>query len=431
MAGAGGIWRRLLRRVGAMRDRLWFQWFRTYRAFALFIAGFVALFGDLVGPFQSVLPRSVRWWAAISNHYGMTLLQFVLGVVSVWTVIQLAWRAVRLRRAETMELRPADASGDAWVKGIKGRTDPVVIVRGVNGVVALNAAVDAALDQASNPIRRVKRPYNLPMNLAPWRPLATPHINPWTVNEAKVGLRTEIDAAFVAGGAPVVLQDTDYLLDRCSNGVVVQQVWDRERDEPAWNGRPCFVSDDGFLLPLDSAFASNQLGGSTLLIDMSWNIHLTRQTSKAAESAGLLAPTGSGSFDLRRLRQARSRRRSVDFQAFARSEIERELREETGLEIRRDEIVTILIGFGRYLYRGGKPEIFAVSGLRRSTAEMRVRPGEDLWTAGHAQHPWRDLETSDAGLGGQMSAPLAANLHLLRAFLASPASADFRRFLAP
>lgn len=421
----------LMRRLGSARDRLWFQWFRTYRAFALFLAGFIALFGDLVAPFKPLLPRALLWLAEMSDHYGMTLLQFVLGVVSVWTGAQLVMRSLRARRVEDMELRPVDASGDDHVTGVRDRDDAFTTVRGDNGVVALNLAVDAALDRGANPIRRAAKPYVLPRNLAPWSTLAIPHINPFTVNEAKVGLRTEIDAALIRGRGEVVFQDSDYLRDRCSNGVIVKQVWDCERDEQAWNGRSCFVSEDGRLIPLERGFASNQLGGSTLLIDASWNIHFTEQTAQAAESPGLLAPTGSGSFDLRRLRRALARKRPADFQTFARSEVERELREETGLDIRADEIMTVLIGFGRYLYRGGKPEVFAVSALRRTSANLRVRPGEDLWTAGHLTLPWSHLEAGDAGLGERMSAPLAANLFLLRRYLASDDSAPLRRFLEP
>lgn len=414
------------RRLGALRDRLWFQWFVTRRAFALFVAGLVVLIGDLMRPFESILPRPLQWVVETSHHYGMTLLQFVLALVAIGTAGQLVWSYIRARRVDAMELRTANATPDDQVRGVRGRDDSFVLVRGENGVVALNSAVDSALDQASNPIHRARRPYALPRNLAPWKPLAIPHINPFAVNEPKVGLRTEIDAAMVKGRATVVLQDTDYMRDRCSNGVIVKDVFDCDRNEVAWRGRSCFVSDDGWLLPLESAFASNQLGGSTLLIDSAWNLHVTLQGSDAAESADLWAPTGSGSFDLRRLP-----RRLPDFQTFARDEIERELREETGLAFRRDEILTVLIGFGRYLYRGGKPEVFAVSALRRPVVDMRVTAEEELWTASHKAFSWSAVEKGDAGLGLRMSSPLVANLHLLRRYMASPASSRLRDFLSP
>lgn len=414
-----------MRRIGAWRDRLWFQWFVTRRAFALFIAGALVLAADILRPFEAVLPPSFRWVLEMSHHYGMTLLQFVLALVALGTAGQLIWRYFRARRVDAMELRDASAVADEEVRGVRGRSDPFTVIRGKHGVVALNLAVDSAFDLASNPIRRERRPYALPRNLAPWKPLAVPHINPFAVNEPKVGLRTEIDSAVVAGNGVVVFQDTDYMRDRCSNGVIVKDVWDCDRDEIAWRGRSCFVSDDGWLLPLESAFASNQLGGSTLLIDSAWNLYLTLQGADAAENPDLWAPTGSGSFDLRRL----PRRRLPDLQTFARDEIERELGEETGLTFRRDEILTVLIGFGRYLYRGGKPEIFAVSAVRRKALTLRVTADEELWTASHKTLAWSDVEKGDARLGLEVSSPLAANLYLMRRYMASPASSRLRDFL--
>lgn len=314
------------------------------------------------------------------------------------------------------------------MKGIGGTSDLVCIAHGENGSIVLNLSIGSALDEGSHAIKIKAASYSWPDELRQFARLAGRAMSPLAVNEHKLGLRTEIDSDFVSGSKPAVLQRTRYFYDRTTNNVL-----DRDIVSPtgvrAPRGRDLFISDDERLIRLEDAAASNQLGGSTLLIDQSRTVYLTHQTSTSAESPGLLAPTGSGSFDLACYQRRAAKRPHLSFESFCRGEIERELFEETDLEFGELDLRTILIGFGRCLYRGGKPDMYAVSALRRTSVEMRVSPRERLWTGGHQQVALDTLLTwSDADLLN-VSVPLAANVVALRTYLSSPSASRFWQFL--
>ena len=295
--------------------------------------------------------------------------------------------------------------------------------------MALNGAVGCELDNGGHHIDLQKDSYDWPEEFQIAAKLARDTMGRLSLNEHKLGLRTEIDSAWINSGQPVVMQRTRYFFDRTTNSVLDRDVWSRSRGHRVWRGRDHFISDDNRLIRLERAGASNQLGGSTLMIDQSRQVHLTLQTSTSAESPDLLAPSGSGSFDLIRYRARVARRDSLTFQQFCRGEIERELFEETDLKASELELRTFLIGFGRYLYRGGKPEIFAVSALRRKAAEARVSGAERLWTQGHRPVALDELLVWEDAELAAVSAPLAANIVLLKRYMKSGGSSEFWAFL--
>jgi len=413
-----------VRRLHAAWERFWFYAFLTPVAVANLLIGAIAWVGDVLDPFGSWLPTTGIWPALGWSFKGAG---FFLAVVGAMGVIRLAWR--KLRPQEDYELRPGGPETGVELRGFTETDDPVHVVVGANGAVALNTAVDIGLERGRHAISIMPDPYVWPEELRLAARLARSNMSPLAVNEHKLGLRTEIDSAFVAGAAPAVLQRTCYFFDRTTNDVLSKTVHSRSRGYRVWRGRDHFISDDERLIRLERAAASNQLGGSTILVDQSRNVYLTRQASTSAESPGLLAPTGSGSFDLASYQSRVAKRPNLSFQEFCRVEIERELFEETDLRFRELELRTFLIGFGRYLYRGGKPEIFAASALRRDAVQMKVSPSERLWTAGHIVLPLYDLlRWTDEKLTG-VSGPLAANVVALRRFLGSRDSAEFWKFL--
>lgn len=410
------------RRLRAGWEQFWFRAFKTRNAALLFALGAFAGFGDFIGPFTDHLFQGPVWAVLGWMFKGVAFALAVIGLVGLGRAL-----IRRLRPAtDDYELRPARPV--ASVSGLEGSRDAIRVVTGANGPVALNLGVDARLDQGRHGLELMKQSYGWPHELAQAARLAEQAMNPLVVNEQKLGLRTEIDSDFVQGDAPARLQKTTYFFDRTTNEVLRSDVYSKARNRRVWSGRDHFVCDDE-LIRLEQASASNQLGGSTIMIDQSGTAYLTRQAATSAESSGLLAPTGSGSFDLARY-QKLAVRPGLTFQAFCRREIERELFEETDCVFSATELKTVLVGFGRYLYRGGKPEVFAVTALRRPVADIRVSRQETLWTEGHEALPLTQLLAWNEACLAQVSAPLAANVALLQRFMASDQSAAFRAFLA-
>lgn len=414
------------RRGLAKGHHTWFRFLKTKRAIALIAASLYATVGDLAGPVADDLPPSMGWLAQTAQSKGMEILQATLAIVAIISFAMGArsW----LQRQSRYELWKASEVDDDLITRFDRGDDELVVVRGANGAVAINVSIIETIDVSRNPVALMREVYSIPEDLEFYAGVAERKLGPLTLNEGKLGLRTEIDSGFLAGGDKVLLQRSTYLLDRCTNGLIVNDVFDRKRDSVTWKGRPHFVRDDHRLIRLERACASNQLGGSTVLLDQSWNLHLTEQTTNSAESAGLLAPTGSGSFDLVQFPQDDRSSRPVDFQQLCRLEMERELVEETGLLLQPGEYRTFLIGTGRFLYRGGKPEVFGVTAIRRLSVDLHVTEAEELWTAGHRRLSLRGA-LHERPRRNEMSAPLAANLALLERFLATPASKPLVDFL--
>lgn len=421
---ASAYWQGAARRLHARWEQFWFYAFKTRVAVATFVLGVVATVGDLLDPFGGMLPTGPGWAAAA---WIFKIVGFLLALFGMFGIIR--WVVLSRRHDEDYVLRRAVLSRLPPIRGIAGSADRMEVVSGDNGAIAVNLSVGAQLDQGANNIVLRSDPYKWPRELEQAAKLAERAMNPLAVDEGKVGLRTEIDSRFIAEMRPASLQPTSYFFDRTTNEALACDILYKKSERAVWRGRVHFIDDEGQLIPLDEAVASNQLGGSTLLIDQSRRVHFTRQTGKSAESPGLLAPTGSGSFDLRRYREWSNSRSEKTFQAFCRKEIERELAEETELDFDPTTLKTVLIGFGRLLYRGGKPEIFAVSALREKDPVLKVSSNERLWTDGHDKLPL-DALLSGRGLeSAKVSAPLAANVAVLGHYLKSGQAAELWKFL--
>jgi 8-oxo-dGTP pyrophosphatase MutT (NUDIX family) len=190
-----------------------------------------------------------------------------------------------------------------------------------------------------------------------------------TFDDAKLSLRTDIDHALLDGSRPVRVQRTSYYLDRWSNTLAnyIVRVDDREvldlRREVVERRR---------LVPLAQSRLSNQMGASTLLLTRDGHVVYLKQGNRTAENSGRLAPAGSGSFDFPRGGRGLDGSLLRDFVC---REAARELREECGLDP-ADLIDVQVTGFGRFLYRNGKPEFFCVATTVRDAADIEVPVNE-------------------------------------------------------
>ena len=202
-----------------------------------------------------------------------------------------------------------------------------------------------------------------------------------TFDDRKLSLRTDMRSSLLnRPELPVRLQQTSYFRDRLSNGLINWRV--RINNRHAFD----FVDEafevrtrvDGTqvasLRHVENSRLANQLGGCTILITRdAWVVYL-RQAERSEENRYKLAPSGSGSFDASSIAPFIGK----TMQDFVRAEISRELCEECGLAP-EDVHATQVCGYGRYVYRAGKPEFFAVSTTRKDYEEIEVPRREWDW----------------------------------------------------
>ncbi len=169
----------------------------------------------------------------------------------------------------------------------------------------------------------------------------------------------------------VQLSKTTYFNSICSNEITCKEL--RYRDDSSY----CF---DGYTLvktkgdknknsrifSLSDSPCSNHIGVSTLAISNDNQVVFLQQGSKNLVGTNKYIVSASGSVEYS------DRRNCTFFGDIIVKAMERELREECNLEA-KDIIETNVIGFGRLLDRGGKPEFFGISKVNLTVNEIISR----------------------------------------------------------
>jgi hypothetical protein len=190
-------------------------------------------------------------------------------------------------------------------------------------------------------------------------------------NEFKVRLGSDITLEALRSHDRIVLQKTDYYTAQYTNELVSKQVrFTHDDGEPA--GQPffdglCLVENNGRLRKLAESSTSNHIGISTLAFTKDGHLLLPLQSRVSHQSAGMLAPSGSGSADLDDLTIC-----GKAFSSFITTAAERELIEECGLVKNKPPSQTLVIGYALLLHRGLKPDFFCVSRLDAQYAQIKV-----------------------------------------------------------
>lgn len=161
---------------------------------------------------------------------------------------------------------------------------------------------------------------------------------------------------------------------------------------------------------------NDHIGVSTLGFTLDRHLVVWEQHRYLEQSPNLLAPTGSGSCDWDDLDRE-------DFMKTLCTAMERELCEESGLGIDPEQIEkTRVLGFFRWIRRGGKPEFVGVTRLNVRSDQLEP---DDVETKkpDYKPHTFRvaDItalpEVLDEIRGyGNLSVPLAVNLNCLQQF---------------
>ncbi|MDR7380601.1 hypothetical protein [Promicromonospora iranensis] len=269
---------------------------------------------------------------------------------------------------------PLSFEGSPAVPGL-----PSVLLS-AEGRMAFDPELDLKLAHALVPVQMAPSMYTLPTGLADVAPyvMSNSARGHWPFNGPNVRLCTDIDQDFLEQDRPAVVQRSNFFSLLCSNELTR---WDIEAPEGPFRFRENYLFDDsGDFRRFDSSKLDNSIGVSTLAITTDDHLVVTLQTTRSQASSGRLAPSGSGALEPRDYSDS-----SFLHELICRG-AERELREET--TISRTAIGrSAVVGYGRWLDRGAKPEFFCVTALTVSSQELRrkglihgVLTDERLWT---------------------------------------------------
>lgn len=243
-----------------------------------------------------------------------------------------------------------------------------------NQAILYSEEVNANLEKSTNPLKVLKTSYELPFVVQHFSKYLIKELrstNSWkstTVNDNKVRLCTEISLDILKNKKDITIQKTNYFKDRLSNTLANFQI-DHNNDEFINLRNGLVLNKENKLIGLNDSKLSNQLGGSTILICKEGIVLLVQNNTN--ENPDSLSPSGSGSFDFK------NPQKFENFQDFAKHQSKRELMEECGL-LEKD-IVIQLCGYGRYLYRNGKPEVFCIASTTKSWDDLSPSMHERLY----------------------------------------------------
>ncbi|WP_143542324.1 hypothetical protein [Robiginitalea sediminis] len=265
--------------------------------------------------------------------------------------------------------------------------------------------------------------------------------NKETFDSPKVRMKTELDLACIQEGRDIILQKSSYFRDRLSNTLANYMVYK--------NGSLLLdLRSEEFLMdrkvkPLSESGLSNQLGASALLFTSDKKIVYLKQGQRSNESTGRLAPAGSGSFDI-----DANWGSDIRFKDYCKIHAKRELKEESNLK--EEEVISLEIcGFGRYLYRCGKPEVFCVATTTKKSEQINIRVVEwdyqdkrivmtqhiEAWTKDGVLKALNELllhlerTNSRPELKDDVSGPLYWNVLFARDYLSAKSEAEMEVFL--
>jgi 8-oxo-dGTP pyrophosphatase MutT (NUDIX family) len=218
----------------------------------------------------------------------------------------------------------------------------------------------------------------------------------------------------------VEVQRTRFLYAAITNDLAITDFLSHER-------RTVDLSADDVALPggrlptLAASQCSNHVGVDSLALTRHGHLVIVVQSVHNAQSPGLLAPSGSGSADWSDVETALAA--GLGFVGFLRTAMARELAEECGLhtsKVRGSD--TLILGFARFVHRGGKPQFFGMTPIDADENNLRRIRRERIYVTDHLIEPL-DLSSPEALVlalrrllvenQGRYSLPLYVNVELL------------------
>jgi hypothetical protein len=229
------------------------------------------------------------------------------------------------------------------------------------GTALVSDAIDLAVATHPFAAKLDDEIYHLPTALKASAPHVLPVINHGRLvfNGKIIGMRGDPLPPESSSPPPIRLHVARFFDAQCSNEMCTMQVTHRNGEEQFDPRVELLTNSAGQLRTIAESTLADCVGISTVAFTDDDELVVTLQTSRNIASARLLAPSGSGSLDMRDLHPAATEhgiRQTESLQGIVRRGMERELREETG--ITPDEIrTTEVIGFARWLERGGEARV--------------------------------------------------------------------------
>ena len=384
--------------MGEGISRLWHHYRKRVRSWW----DLLVFFANWAWPLALTLIGTTIGVAAAVAEPPNSALVVALSVVSVMVAILLLGRDFRNTVRQIAHKKRVDRPLDAaWVRANLPSPGSVLHV-GPNGALAYyDERLNGALDSMGARIHKASAAYSLERDGPAGAWGAAPrllmhdvlHEGSHIFNDDKVRLASSLftrptGGALMVGPSAVKLQRTDYFCGRCTKEMAEEEVLEDSGPSAQTIYAPQqALSEAGQLMRLDNSRLSNHIGVSTLAFMEDGELVILQQSKLAAIGAKLLNPSGSGSADWDDVPPTGS-----PFADFLRRAMHRELLEETGLLGRREpveraerrlKVNTTLLGYSRFVHRGGKPEFFGltfIGGARIS--DVRTRGEEMLYQSG-------------------------------------------------
>lgn len=249
------------------------------------------------------------------------------------------------------------------------------------GSMLVHPGSDRMLQEGPIPVETDPTPYRLPAELREVAPVALRTMRAGRVifDGPMLGLRDDLLPAVSGEPRPLRLLRTSFFKQVCSAELCQYRVVDRMTgDERDIRGEE-LIDPSGRLVTLSASRLANNIGISTLAFTSDDLLLVVHQSQRNVASARLLAPSGSGTLEPDDLTAAGI---GASLQNVLVRGMERELCEETGVGV-DDVVETRVIGFGRWLERGAKPEFFGVTRLKilaKDVAAAKISTGEKIYT---------------------------------------------------
>jgi hypothetical protein len=249
------------------------------------------------------------------------------------------------------------------------------------GTMLVHPGADRLLQEGPASVELDPTPYRLPAELRELAPIALRTMRAGRIifDGPMLGLRDDPLPAVSGESRPLRLVRTSFFMQVCSAELCQYRIVDRVTGAEIDVRLDELVDPSGRLVTLAGSRLANNIGISTLAFTSDDLLLVVHQSQRNIASARLLAPSGSGTLEPDDLVAVGD---GASLQDVLVHGMERELCEETGIGV-DDVLDTRVVGFGRWLERGAKPEFFGVTKLKKSAGEVtsaKISAGEKLYT---------------------------------------------------
>jgi hypothetical protein len=279
------------------------------------------------------------------------------------------------------------------VKPPLGYEDSTYLAFEGRGTMLVHSEADRILQDGPLPVKLDLTPYELPSELREIAPLALRTIRSDRVifNGRMLGLRDDLLPGVSRQSRPLRLMEITYFMQVCSGELCQYEIVDQiTREEMEVRLRE-LVAPSGRLVTLSESRLANCIGISTLAFTSDGLLLMVHQSKSNIASPRLYAPSGSGTLDPDDLKAVGKDASLQDLLAYG---MEREMSEETGISASHIT-ETKVVGFGRWLERGAKPEFFGLTRLKiasEAAAEAKITPAEKIYTEKNTKAVFVDLD---------------------------------------